>query len=182
MSYPCQKILQLASIPSIRTDNEKIYKKKLSNFLFGSASSNLLYTPHSIHGTGTYIYLHWSQKKSTMSCIGKYTSWWFQPIWRILVKIGNLPQSRDEDKKIVWNHHLVYHSHGSVMGTPQPQPTWHPSTPNHRVRSLASGSSEILSNRPGTKSADGTKSASVTAKKPSGTGRWGHAGEDGIVF
>ena len=32
-------------------------------------------------------------------------SWWFQPIWKILVKMGNLPQIRVKTKNI-WNHHL----------------------------------------------------------------------------
>ena len=33
------------------------------------------------------------------------TSWWFQPSWKILVKIGNLPQVGVKIKN-VGNHHL----------------------------------------------------------------------------
>ena len=33
------------------------------------------------------------------------TSWWFQPIWKILVKIGNLPQIGVNINNI-WNHYL----------------------------------------------------------------------------
>ena len=32
--------------------------------------------------------------------------WWFQPIWKILVKVDHLP-SRDENKNI-WKHHLEW--------------------------------------------------------------------------
>ena len=35
-------------------------------------------------------------------------SWWFQPIWKILVKMGNLPQIGVNIKNI-WNHHLGRH-------------------------------------------------------------------------
>ena len=34
------------------------------------------------------------------------SSWWFQPLWKILVKLGNLPQVGVEIKNI-WNHHPV---------------------------------------------------------------------------
>ena len=35
------------------------------------------------------------------------TSWWFQPIWKILVKLDHLPQVGVKIKNI-WNHHLVF--------------------------------------------------------------------------
>ena len=35
------------------------------------------------------------------------TSWWFQPIWKILVKTESLPQVGVKIKNI-WNHHLDY--------------------------------------------------------------------------
>ena len=36
------------------------------------------------------------------------TSWWFQPIWKILVKMGNFPTSPKYGLKFqdIWNHHL----------------------------------------------------------------------------
>ena len=37
---------------------------------------------------------------------GRSSSWWFQPIWKILVKIDSFPEFRDA-KKNIWNHHLV---------------------------------------------------------------------------
>ena len=37
----------------------------------------------------------------------KYTGWWFQPIWKILVKMGVYPQVEVKIKSL-WNHHLVY--------------------------------------------------------------------------
>ena len=30
-------------------------------------------------------------------------------IWKILVKLDHLPRVRDENKKYIWNYHLVYH-------------------------------------------------------------------------
>ena len=37
-----------------------------------------------------------------------FTSWWFQPISKILVKLDHLPRDRDENKKYLSCHHLVY--------------------------------------------------------------------------
>ncbi len=34
------------------------------------------------------------------------TKWWFQPIWKILVKLDHFPRDRGENQKY-WNHHLV---------------------------------------------------------------------------
>ena len=34
-------------------------------------------------------------------------SWWFQPIWKILVKLDHFPRVRGENKKYVSNHHLA---------------------------------------------------------------------------
>ena len=42
----------------------------------------------------------------------KSTSWWFQPSWKIFVKIGILPNFRGESKKKLSCHHLF---HTSVM-------------------------------------------------------------------
>ena len=36
----------------------------------------------------------------------KNPSWWFQPIWNILVKVDHLPKYRGKINNI-WNHHLV---------------------------------------------------------------------------
>ena len=36
---------------------------------------------------------------------GSISGWWFQPIWKILGQIGNLPQIGVKMKNI-WNHHL----------------------------------------------------------------------------
>ena len=36
-----------------------------------------------------------------------FTSWWFQPIWKVLVKMGIFPQIGVKIENI-WNHHLVY--------------------------------------------------------------------------
>ena len=46
----------------------------------------------------------WPHQTSFMNTI--WTSWWFQPLWKILVKIRNLPQI---GLKIwnIWNHHPV---------------------------------------------------------------------------
>ena len=33
------------------------------------------------------------------------SSWWFQPIWKILLKLDHFPNFRGENKKC-WNHHL----------------------------------------------------------------------------
>jgi len=34
-------------------------------------------------------------------------SWWFQPIWKILVKLDHLPRDRVENKKYLSCHHLA---------------------------------------------------------------------------
>ena len=38
----------------------------------------------------------------------RYTSWWFQPSWKILVKMGIFPKVRGENKTCLSCHHLVY--------------------------------------------------------------------------
>ena len=52
---------------------------------------------------------HWSGLKSRGFRVGdncyRVPSWWFQPIWKILVKLGHLPQVGVKIKNI-WNHHL----------------------------------------------------------------------------
>ena len=35
----------------------------------------------------------------------KLTSWWFQPIWKILVKLDHFPKYRLKIKNECWNHH-----------------------------------------------------------------------------
>ena len=37
----------------------------------------------------------------------RFSSWWFQPLWKIFVKMGIFPKFRGENKKN-WNHHLVF--------------------------------------------------------------------------
>ena len=39
------------------------------------------------------------------------SSWWFQPIWEILVKFDHLPRS---GRKYIWNHHLAFHPSDSL--------------------------------------------------------------------
>ena len=46
----------------------------------------------------------------------KMTSWWFQPTWKILVKMGNLPQFSGWTT-IFWNHHLEEDEHWSQIST-----------------------------------------------------------------
>ena len=42
--------------------------------------------------------------------------WWFQPLWKIVVKLDHFPKDRGENKKYcIWNHHLVY-THVCVFG------------------------------------------------------------------
>ena len=38
--------------------------------------------------------------------VQNFSGWWFQPIWKILVKLDHFP-GRGENKNI-WNHHLVF--------------------------------------------------------------------------
>ena len=33
------------------------------------------------------------------------TGWWFQPIWKILVKLDIIPPGRGENQKNIWNRH-----------------------------------------------------------------------------
>ena len=50
--------------------------------------------------------------------ISSITGWWFQPIWKILVKMGIFPKYGMKIKNI-WNHHLDYgrekNSHGFII-------------------------------------------------------------------
>ena len=36
-----------------------------------------------------------------------FSSWWFQPIWKISVKLDNFPNFRGKTSKNIWNHQLV---------------------------------------------------------------------------
>ena len=38
--------------------------------------------------------------------VKKTSSWWFQPIWKIFVKLDHFPNFRDENSENDWNHHL----------------------------------------------------------------------------
>ena len=46
----------------------------------------------------------------------KFSSWWFQPIWKILVKIGIFPNQGWKLKNI-WNHHPVLNEHRKKVVT-----------------------------------------------------------------
>ena len=56
------------------------------------------------------------------------TSWWFQPIWKILVKLDRFP--RDEHKNI-WNHQLDEYWIATPNMLPSNQHTHH--IPKHVV-------------------------------------------------
>ena len=45
------------------------------------------------------------------------TGWWFQPIWKILVKMGSSSSNRGENKNI-WNHHPDHLFHRLVTSYP----------------------------------------------------------------
>jgi len=53
-------------------------------------------------------YFLWSLLKTnqrfSVAILYSITGWWFQPLWKILVKMGNLPQIGVKIKNI-WNHH-----------------------------------------------------------------------------
>ena len=59
--------------------------------------------------------------------------WWFQPTWKILVKIGNLPQTGVKIKNL-WNHHPATYS-------PRPRPAWLYATFSHLFFREAFGNS-----------------------------------------
>ena len=46
-------------------------------------------------------------KKSYVTVFCRFSGWWFQPTWKILVKLDHLPQKGVKIKNI-WNHHLVF--------------------------------------------------------------------------
>ena len=54
------------------------------------------------------------------------SSWWFQPIWKILVKMGIFPNFRGENEKCVSCHHLVM----VMIGESIIQLQWHSSHPS----------------------------------------------------
>ena len=39
--------------------------------------------------------------------LSKLASWWFQPLWKNISQIGDLPQIIEVKIKNIWNHHLV---------------------------------------------------------------------------
>ena len=49
---------------------------------------------------------HWHIVKCVHICLLKMSSWWFQPIWKILVKLDHFPRVRVENKKCLSCHHL----------------------------------------------------------------------------
>ena len=55
--------------------------------------------------------------KSPQKPTQAYTSWWFQPIWKILVKMGNLPKIVVKINNI-WNHDLVVIKLQSLIKNP----------------------------------------------------------------
>ena len=46
---------------------------------------------------------HLSKKRSNSPTSS--SGWWFQPIWKIWVKMGSFPQGSGVKIKTVWNHH-----------------------------------------------------------------------------
>ena len=59
-----------------------------------------------------------------------FASWWFQPIWKILFKLGILPQVEVNIKNI-WSHHLVLLF--LFFSTVSPSRGFQPDTSNSRV-------------------------------------------------
>ena len=55
----------------------------------------------------TKIKIWWSKLliPPNIKQLQRYSSWWFQPLWKILVNNGNLPQIGVKIKNL-WNHHL----------------------------------------------------------------------------
>ena len=57
----------------------------------------------------------------TTKCRTKKSSWWFQPIWKIWVKMGTFPTVRGENKKCLSCHHLemlcsrCFQRHGPLL-------------------------------------------------------------------
>ena len=45
------------------------------------------------------------------------SGWWFQPIWKILVKLHHFPRVRGENSKNIWNHQPVIHHVGVTNPT-----------------------------------------------------------------
>ena len=42
------------------------------------------------------------------------SSWWFQPIWKIFLKLDHFPRDRGENKNI-WNHHLAIYCRFHIL-------------------------------------------------------------------
>ena len=49
-----------------------------------------------------------TQKMSKSRIVIHISSWWFQPIWKIFVKLDHFPRDRGKNKN-VWNHLLDLH-------------------------------------------------------------------------
>ena len=51
----------------------------------------------------------WLQARLLLLRASRDTGWWFQPIWKILVKMDHFPRyCRDENNKFIWNHNLEH--------------------------------------------------------------------------
>ena len=61
---------------------------------------------HDSERSGLREMLFFSFKLITLNGLKWSSSWWFQPIWKIMSEIGSFPQIGMKIKKN-WNHHLV---------------------------------------------------------------------------
>ena len=69
----------------------------------GLWKDHLLIRTTKMPGTATQInFSTWNGPLSSPT----FPSWWFQPIWKNISQIGNLPQIGEKIKNI-WNHHPV---------------------------------------------------------------------------
>ena len=46
--------------------------------------------------------------QETRSTLATFTSWWFQPLWKILLWLNWIISPGKDKKQNIWNHHLVY--------------------------------------------------------------------------
>ncbi len=83
------------------------------------------YTPNTMkHGKTIHMVKHHTTIYYN-HIIYNQTSWWFQPIWTILVRLDHFP--RDEHKKYLSCHHPAYilHNHLSTTNPIPPNPNLH---------------------------------------------------------
>ena len=102
--FLCTLICYQPQIPEMRTGSSPFIHEEWC-FLCGKRPFDEFHHTETPQLQHQHPFSGWSGVTGVVSG-DLFPSWWFQPIWKILVKTGSLPQVGVKIKNI-WNHHLV---------------------------------------------------------------------------